>query len=264
MITERPIVFLDSGIGGLPYLEQIRKSLPNEGYLYLADNAAFPYGEKSQGAVREIVVRRVGQIIEAWEPKLIVIACNTASVVALGSLRSEYDLPFVGVVPAVKPAALRTAKGRIALLATTGTVVDGYTDDLIEKYAGSSTVSKIPAPDLANFIEHEIHRANPAERAAAVEKTVVQVRESGIDTLVLGCTHFIYVKDDLRKAFRDKVEIVDSRDGVRRQVVTVVDEIGCAEQSNGNWLFVTGDHDSRRLRELAARFELAYGGALTG
>jgi glutamate racemase len=249
----------------LPYLEKIRRSLPNEGFVYLADNAAFPYGEKLPDEVREIVIRRVGGIIETWRPKVIVIACSTASVVALASLRSAYKIPFVGVVPAVKPAAVKTAEGRIGLLATNGTVVDTYTDNLIDQFASSCTVMKIPDPVFADFIEKNITGANAKERAEAIEPTVRKVREIGLDTLIIGCTHFVYVEDDLGKALGNKVVIIDSTDGVTRQVVRVVEESGVAGEPSGIMdLYITGEFDQERYDALAKRFTLNFGGVLNG
>ena len=263
MSSSRPIAFLDSGIGGLPYLEKIRRSLPREGYVYLADNAAFPYGDKSPEEVREIAIKRVGRIIDAWRPKVVVIACNTASVVALEALRSVYELPFVGVVPAVKPAAVRSAKGRIGLLATNGTVVDAYTDNLIRQFASLCTVVKIPDSALADFVEKKIAGADSKARAEAIEPTVRRVEEIGLDTLIIGCTHFVYVEDDFKKAFGNKVEIIDSTEGVCRQVVRVVEGAGLAGKTAGiNDLFITGECDQERYIALAKRFNLVFGGVL--
>jgi glutamate racemase len=265
MNSSQPIAFLDSGIGGLPYLEKIRRSLPNEGFVYLADNAAFPYGEKTPDEIREIVVRRVGGIIETWRPKVIVIACNTASVIALAALRSAYRIPFVGVVPAVKPAAMKTAKGRIGLLATNGTIVDTYTDDLIDQFASSCTVMKIPDPGLADFVEKNIFRANAKERAKAIEPIVRMVQEIGLDTLIIGCTHFVYIEDDLKKAFGENVVIIDSTEGVTRQVVRVVEKSGLAGELSGIMdLYITGAFDQERYDALAKRFSLNFGGVRNG
>ena len=129
-LDHRPVVVFDSGVGGLPYLQRLREFLPDETFSYVADTANFPYGEKSTAELNDIVHRQMERLIHRIVPKLVVVACNTASVVALSELRAAFGLPFVGVVPAVKPAAETTENKRIGLIATRKTVEDPYTDML--------------------------------------------------------------------------------------------------------------------------------------
>ena len=263
MNPEDPIAFFDSGIGGLTYLENVRREMPNEGYVYLVDNAAFPYGEKSPEVIRGIVLERVGRIIDHCNPKAIVVACNTASVVALESLRSRYDPQFIGVVPAVKPAALRTKKGRIGLLATNETVADAYTDGLIQQHASACEVVRITAPELISFIEKRIFHAKKEERSRIIENSADKIRSTGVDIVVIGCTHFIYIEEDLRIALGNSVEIIDSIEGVGRQAKKIVNTIGRnAGPSQIKDLYVTGSENGSLYREIAQRYSLHYKGVL--
>ena len=143
----KPIAFLDSGVGGLPYLEMAREHLPKENFIYLADRKNFPYGTKSAEEVFAAVAVLTDRILAAEKPKVFVLACNTMSVVALTRLRKLYPrLPFVGVVPAVKPAAERTKVKRIGVLATNRTLQDAYLDDLIRRFASSCEVVRVAGP----------------------------------------------------------------------------------------------------------------------
>ncbi len=153
------IAFLDSGIGGIPYFVRARELLPDFRYVYLADTAHFPYGKQEVNEVRKIVHGAVGALIERFEPEVIVVACNTASVVALDSLRERFDVAFVGVVPAIRPAAKLVGDGTIGVLATERTVNDPYVSRLIKEYAPSANVVLVPAGGLVELVE-QIGRAH--------------------------------------------------------------------------------------------------------
>ena len=263
MADGRPIAFLDSGVGGLPYLQWIRSRYPDESYVYLADNAFFPYGTRASASLKRIVVDRVGSLIREYRPKIVVVACNTASVVALATLRETFDVPFVGVVPAVKPAALRSRVGRIGLLATNGTISDAYTDGLIEEFAASCLVTRIGDGRIVEFIENCFIDSSRATRREILSGAVDQMRKAGIDTLVIGCTHFIFIEDDLREALKGEVAIVDSRDGVGRQIIRILGRIGPATDSQSDAvLLTTSPAEEERFVRFAALFDLRFGGAL--
>ena len=216
--TAGPVAFIDSGIGGLPYLAAVRRLVPGARLVYAADRERFPYGDKRSAEITDAVLSIVGRLIEREHPRLIVVACNTASVVALDELRRHFPLPFVGTVPAVKPAAAWSRSRRIGVLATQRTVEGEYLRDLVERFAGDCEVVGLPANDLVAFVENDLHRASAAERAARAESEAARVRNAGVDTVVLGCTHFLHLEVELRNAFGPDVTLVDSRDGVARQV----------------------------------------------
>ena len=260
-----PIVFLDSGVGGLPYLKQVREILPRESYVYVADNAEFPYGEKQAEEVRSVVVERVRLIEHVFDPKTVVIACNTASVAALSVLRESFDFPFVGVVPAVKPAAEQSAVGRIGLLATNGTISDAYTEGLIEEFASSCSVTRIGDGRIVDFIETEFLGSSRGERRQVLSPSIEKMIAAGIDTLVIGCTHFIYIEEDLHDALAGKVSIVDSREGVTNQILRIVGQRGYREGTPCLPLFfATGPDDRERFTEFSGLFDLEYRGVLLG
>jgi glutamate racemase len=252
-------------VGGLPYLEWVRGKIPLESHVYLADNEAFPYGEKSADELKRIVVERVGRLIRHHRPKVIVVACNTASVAALSELRDTFETPFVGVVPAVKPAALYSRAGKIGLLATNGTVSDRYTDRLIDDFASSCSVTRIADGSIVRFVEERFVRSTPADRLQAISAVVDRIKTAGVDTLVIGCTHFVYIEDDLRSALSGSVEIVDSLEGVGKQIIRRVSEAGLhGDGPHRASLLTTSPRNHDRFAAFAQRFGLVFDGTLGG
>jgi glutamate racemase len=218
-MTPDPVAFLDSGVGGLPYLAHTRARAPLERYVYVADRANFPYGEKDSRLIVEASISVTERLIEREHPRLVVVACNTISVVALAALRARFSLPFVGVVPAVKPAAALSKKRRVGVLATRQTVEGEYLRRLIETHAADCSVVSLPAAGLVEFVEEEMFRASPTQRMEKVRREVERFRDERIDALVLGCTHFLHLEEEFRDLLgREGITLVDSRDGVTRQV----------------------------------------------
>lgn len=266
-MDSRPVAFYDSGVGGLPYLSWVRERLPDERFIYVADNANFPYGEKRPHQLQEIATSVVATMISRFDPKLIVVACNTASVVALGTLRSAFSVPFVGVVPAVKPAAERSRARRIALLATTRTVGDAYSERLIQEFASDCTVVRIAGQALVAFIENEYLDAAPDQVKEAMEPAVASLGPERVDSLILGCTHFTFLDEEFKNQLGG-VEIIDSREGVGNQVFRLLDELDLkAAPRNGSSeapqaaLYHTASDNGRYLR-YADFAGLSYGGLL--
>jgi glutamate racemase len=206
----------------LPYLTAARDSLPSEHYLYLADRENFPLGEKPAQLVRRLVLESVSLAIERFDPRLVVIACNTASVAALELLREHFAIPFVGVVPAVKPAALSQTEGKLAVLATSRTASAPYLDELIREFADGRDVLKIPVADLVDFAEYRYLAAGPAERLEAVRRALPPMLGREVGTVVLGCTHFVLLEQEFRAVLPDRVALIDSREGVTRRIVSLL------------------------------------------
>jgi glutamate racemase len=220
---EAPIAFLDSGVGGLPYLQWVRRHLPKEDYIYLADRKHFPYGPKSSDEVFRAVAGGAQKVIEAFDPKLIVLACNTASVSALERLRGEFPgKTFVGTVPAVKPAAELSKNKRIGILATNATVHARYLDGLIERFASSCKIIRVGGPDIVDFVEKKFFTATHEERLWVVADAAARFREEGVDTVVLACTHFLYLHAEIHAELGDDVTLIDSREGVGRRVIAII------------------------------------------
>ena len=215
-------IFLDSGLGGLPYMEYLKESNPESTCIYLADTYNFPYGEKTADEILNAVSNNVSILLKKWNPKAIVLACNTMTVVAIKNLRQKFpDTSFIGTVPAIKVAAEKTKNKRIGLLATQRTVQDSYTQDLIKKYASDCHVVCRGDSHLISFIENKLHHATQKERQEAILPAVEFFNDQKVDSVILGWTHFLHVVEDIKLAFGKKVQVIDSRDGVVRQALKV-------------------------------------------
>ncbi len=165
-----PILLFDSGVGGLSVLAELRKTLPGAPVIYAADFAGMPYGEKSEAEIAARVPALLGRMVERFSPRLVTIACNTASTIALGAVRSAFDLPVVGTVPAIKPAAALTKTGTIGLLGTAATIRQAYVDNLEREFAGGKKLLRHAAPELVGAAEAKL-RGEPLP-AGAIELAV--------------------------------------------------------------------------------------------
>lgn len=214
--------FLDSGTGGIPYMLSLKEKVPAASCVYLGDTAHFPYGQKTQKEVAAAAAEAVRLMQKKWNPKTLVVACNTISVTALDDLRALFPkLPIVGTVPAIKLAAKVTANKRVGLLATNATVSHPYSQKLIDDFASDCAVFKRGDPDLIDFIEKKLFTASREERMAAVRPAVDYFAANDCDTIILGCTHFTHIADDIQAAAGDKVRVIDSREGVANQALRV-------------------------------------------
>lgn len=262
---DAPIAFIDSGIGGLPYLQWASDHIDRETFVYFADRANFPYGTKSPGEVFSAVSQAVKKLISEVNPKMIVIACNTASVVALAGLRAAFpDIPFVGTVPAIKPAAGLSRTKRIGVLATDRTVRDTYLDNLIERFAADCEVVRIGGPGIVDFVENRLFTSSSAERAAVIADAARHFRERGVDQVVLGCTHFLYVSEELRDQLGSGVELVDSREGVGHRMMELLDgRVGRGSGKGKSRMYLSGPREPEpRYKAFAERFGLELAGTL--
>lgn len=214
--------FLDSGTGGIPYMLALMEKMPDARCVYLGDTAHFPYGEKTPEQVTSCAAKAVRLIQKNWRPRTLVIACNTISVTSLSDLRALFpSLPIVGTVPAIKLAAKVTRNKRIGLLATNATVRHPYNKKLIEDFASECKVFSRGDPELISFIEHDLFTADERARINAVRPSVDFFAENGCDTIILGCTHFTHIAEDIQKAAGKGVAVVDSREGVAAQALRV-------------------------------------------
>lgn len=263
-----PVAFFDSGIGGLPYYQWVRNLLPGVSYSYLADRENFPYGQKAISELVTIIPDVMERYLARVEPGLVVVACNTASVTALQQLRERFQVPFVGVVPAIKPAAVLSRKKSIGLLATRRTVDDPYTDNLVRLFAEGYQVERYAGVDIVDFVENRLLDSEREELDRIMAPAVRHFAEREIDTLVLGCTHFLHVKDSIVRSFGPDVQIVDSVEGVGRQVARLLERGGTrvtpeAERSGSGTFFITGTTaDEKMYRRFAESYGLDWGGRL--
>ncbi|TVQ25258.1 MAG: glutamate racemase [Spirochaetaceae bacterium] len=258
------IAFIDSGVGGLPYVLTARTYLSGEQFIYVADNASFPYGDRTPEFLIDTVSRITEHLISRHNPRVIVIACNTASVFALPALRERFDVPFVGTVPAIKPAAAVTRSGRIGILATSRTVGAAYLDQLVDVHATECVIERLAGSDLVDFVESEGLFASDQEKRAALRGTVERLSTQAIDTLVLGCTHFIFLKEQLEAMLGPEITIVDSRDGVARRIVALAAQPAQSTGSDApeDQLWTTGETD--QYEAISRHYGFRYMGSLSG
>jgi glutamate racemase len=224
-MDNRPILFLDSGIGGLPYLRHFQLRNPREKTLYAADRRSFPYGSKEKDELVSLLIRLIEGIETRFTPKLAALVCNTASVSALGPLRERFPrFPWVGTVPALKPALLASRTRHVGLLGTPRTIEDPYVGELAARYGPDCALSLLAAPELVDFVEYRYALAGPGERRAAVEPYVAALRQAGADGVVLGCTHFLFLRDEFEAAAGAGMGIYDSVEGVSRRIEALLDQ----------------------------------------
>jgi glutamate racemase len=222
---DRPILFLDSGAGGLPYCAYFHRHNPAETLICTADRENFPYGQKEREELIDLLTLLMKRLILIFNPKLVVVACNTASVSALAALRNRFPrLPFVGTVPAVKPAALASRKRCIGVLGTSRTIEEPYIAELAARYGADCALVGFAAPELVEFAEHRLASADRAERRGAVLPYIEECIRAGADAVVLGCTHFLLLLDDFKAAVPPWMGIYDSMEGVSRRVEALLDE----------------------------------------
>ena len=217
--TTPTILIIDSGVGGLSVYDEIAKLLPTARYLYVFDNAGFPYGTKEESFIIERVVKITQQMADSYPIALAVIACNTASTITLPRLRETFSFPVIGVVPAIKPAAQLTRNGVVGLLATQGTIRREYTYELIKQFATDCQIEMLGASSLVELAERKLHRqdVNLNEVKAAVMDWLRLPKIP--DTIVLGCTHFPLLKEELQQVFPSETIFVDSGIAVARRAV---------------------------------------------
>ncbi len=225
MGSSSPILFFDSGVGGLSVVAPTRIALPTGAFVYAADNAGFPYGIKSEAEIAARVPALLGRLAERYRPRLVVIACNTASTIALASVRSALDLPVVGTVPAIKPAAALSKTRVIGVLGTDATIRQTYVDQLSAQFAHDCVVIRRGAAELVVLAERKL-RGKPIDIAdveRALEPLFTAPDGDRIDVVVLACTHFPLLIDELNAAAPHPVRFVDGSSGIARRIAALTD-----------------------------------------
>ncbi len=219
MDPSAPILFFNSGVGGLSVLGPTLRLLPNAPVVYAADSAGFPYGKRTETEIASRVPALLGRLVERYRPRLAVIACNTASTIALDHVRSALDLPVVGTVPAIKPAAEMSKTRVIGILGTEATVRQPYVDDLAAKFASDCTIIRHGSPELVELAESKLAGEDVSVEAvrAAAQPMFDATGGERIDTIVLACTHFPLLQCELAEAFSN-VAYVDGGAGIARRI----------------------------------------------
>lgn len=223
-MNEAPVGVLDSGVGGLSVLGEIRQLLPHESLLYVADCGHIPYGEKTPEFIRQRCAI-IADFLLGQGAKALVVACNTATVAAVADLRRDFpDWPIVGMEPAVKPAAAATRSGIVGVLATTGTLQSAKFAALLDRFATDVRVITQPCPGLVELIETgDLH--SPALRQL-LQHYVDPLLAAGCDTLILGCTHYPFLKPLLKQMVPEHISLIDTGAAVARQLQRLLAERG--------------------------------------
>jgi glutamate racemase len=236
-----PILIFDSGVGGLTVYDALREILPDAPVIYAADLAGLPYGTKTEAEVAARVAGLLGRMSERFAPRLVCIACNTASTIALGMVRDVLEVPIVGTVPAIKPAAAMTQSGVIGLLGTSATIRQRYVDDLEERFAADKRLVRVAAPGLVACAEEKLRGrgVDPAAIVEAIAPLQADGENAQMDTLVLACTHFPLLVEELGEALGSKIRFVDGAQGIARRIAHLLEGQELASQEP-NQFVVTG------------------------
>lgn len=264
--------FLDSGTGGIPYLTHLLEKKNDVSCVYVGDTINFPYGEKTHEEIVKCVVELVKKVIQKFDPRVIVIACNTMSVNALDVLREVFPhKQFVGTVPAIKLAASVSTKKRIGLLATRSTINHPYNVDLKNHFASDCELILRADPDLISFIEKKSFTSTKEECRAAVTPAVDFFKKNDCDVIILGCTHFLNLADVIQDVAK-KIKVVDSREGVVNRALSLFESLSDvrsgASCDNGfakSHLYITGFTEAKDKKEydvICSRCNLEWGGLL--
>jgi len=260
MDSDRPVLFFDSGLGGLTVLREARYLLPYERLLYVADDAAFPIGRWPEADLKARLLSLFRELIADHRPKAAVIACNTAFTLAGDALRKAHpEVPFVGTVPAIKPAAERTSSGLISVLATPGTVRRTYTRSLIDSFAGQCHVRLVGSDMLAELAELHLRGDAVADEALLAEISDCFMERDGkrTDIVVLACTHYPFLANRFRKIAPWPVDWLDPAEAIARQLVRVLGTLLAAEPaSTPDRAVFTSNPGDPALERLLAGFGL--------
>jgi glutamate racemase len=224
--TPATILVFDSGVGGLTVFREIVAARPDAAYIYLADDAGFPYGNQPEDALIARITDVIGAAISDYAPDLVVVACNTASTLALAELRGRFSVPFVGTVPAIKPACAQSKAKRVAVLGTQATVSREYTRALIREYAAGCDVVLVGSPRLAGYAEAELAGAPVSDAAIKAEIAGCFVDAEGrrTDTVVLACTHYPLLIDRFRSVAPWPMQWLDPAPAIARRVADLMRE----------------------------------------
>jgi len=255
-MDDRPLLLFDSGVGGLSVLAATQALRPQAPLVYVADSAGFPYGTKSEFEIAARVPALLGRLAERYDPRLIVIACNTASTIALGSVRAALDVPIVGTVPAIKPAAEISETRVIGVLGTDATVRQPYVDDLAARFAGDCVVLRHGSAALVELAEAKLHgeKRPIADYRAAIAGLFDQPGGERIDVVVNACTHFPLVGDELAEAAPHPVRFVDGAPGIARRVAYLTEGQDWPETPLHRAVFTRFGDAERHLAPALARY----------
>ncbi len=256
MAAPPTILVFDSGLGGLTVLREIVRARPDAHYTYVADDAFFPYGHHSEEQIIARVVPLIGGLISSHAPDLVVVACNTASTLVMSHLRGEYSVPFVGTVPAIKPACAASKTKRVSVLGTKGTVQREYTRRLIHDFAQGCEVTLVGSPELASLAEAALSgdEVSDDDIAAELAPCFVDDGEARTDTVVLACTHYPLLLDRLVRLAPWPVDWIDPAPAIARRVSDLLGAPGDESSKAGAEMIFTSKRPHTLNRALIPFF----------
>lgn len=238
-MDKRPIGVFDSGVGGLSVLQELVKLMPKENYIFVADQINVPYGEKSKKELEKETLKICGFLVSK-NSKIIVVACNTATCYAIEFLRANVKIPIIGTVPAIKPAAAESKSGIIAIMSTPATSKSPYLKQLIKTCAGNIKVVNIGCYELENTVE--TGTLNSPKVRQLLLKYTEPIKMAGADIVVLGCTHYPFLKPQIRKALGNNVRLIDSGKAIAKHTKEVLRQMGALNNyGDGTDFYTTGN-----------------------
>jgi glutamate racemase len=253
------IIVFDSGLGGLTVYREVVAALPHARYLYVADDAFFPYGGRDEGALIARVLELMGGLIAAHRPDLVIIACNTASTLVLPQLRARFQVPFIGTVPAIKPACALSVSKRVSVLGTQATIAREYTRALIRDFANGADITLVGSGALASLAEAQLRGEAVADAAIAAELAPCFVDTDGrrTDTVVLACTHYPLLLDRLTSLAPWPVRFIDPAQAIARRALELMGPPPRPQAPvRGQILFTSGRAPSAALAAALSGFGL--------
>jgi glutamate racemase len=259
MANAPTILVFDSGLGGLTVHREIAAARPDARIVYAADDAFFPYNGRAEAALIERVSTLMATLIDTHHPDIVVIACNTASTLVLPELRLRFALPFVGTVPAIKPACAASASKRVSVLGTEATVAREYTRTLIRDFANGAEVTLVGSARLAGYAEAELNGAPAEDAAIAAELAPCFIEGDGrrTDTVVLACTHYPLLLERFARLAPWPVSFLDPAPAIARRVVDLIGPSGSERPGAAQFVYSSGKPPSPDLAAALARYGIA-------
>ncbi|WP_246637585.1 glutamate racemase [Crassaminicella profunda] len=251
-----PIGVFDSGMGGISVLSEMRKLMPQEDYIYYGDSKNIPYGKKTKETLQELCFQ-IGDYFIDRGVKAIVIACNTATSAAVNEFRKRYDIPIIGIEPALKPAVESYEKGKIVVLATEVTLREEKFSNLMNQYTNQAEIIKLPAPKLVTLVEQGIINGKEAEDAIGELFENLNIKE--VDSIVLGCTHYPFLKEPLKKVLGEKITLIDGGLGTAQHLKDILYERGWLRNSSEKGCIeIINSSNDQRMIELSHKLLDVY------
>lgn len=251
MDANAPILLFDSGVGGLSVLAPVRALLPNAPIVYAADNAGFPYGTKSEAELAERVPALLQRLVGRFRPRLVVIACNTASTIALDHARAALEIPVVGTVPAIKSAGEQSLSRVIGVLGTEATVRQPYVDDLARRFASDCTIVRHGSPELVALAEAKLGGFVVDPEAVASAVAPLAKGAENMDAMVLACTHFPLLAEEIARACPG-VRLIDGAAGIARRIAFLTEDQPWPNETRSGIVVFTAPPPGALIRSLAA------------